>query len=264
MSTSLVFIKLGGSLITFKDQPETVRPDIIEASLMALQKVRSEQPDLRVLLGHGSGSFGHTIANRYNTMKGVLTPLDWLGFAEVARTAKALDDLVFDIGTKLGLPLRVFRPSARVLASNRHISHWDIEPIQAALENGEIPLVYGDVVIDTTLGGTILSTEDLFLHLSENLRPSKMLIAGIEAGVYADYPVNSRVVSTISRDDPLDRLSVGGSHSVDVTGGMLAKVRLLQSACQNNPGMTAHIYCGLDAENTHKIISGQVVGTQIS
>ena len=134
MDNSLVFIKLGGSLITFKDQPETARPDVIEAFLKALLKVRTDQPHLRILLGHGSGSFGHTTAKRYGTINGVSTSADWLGFAQVAKTAKALDDLVLEIGIRLGLPLRVFCPSANVLANNRQIIQWDLEPIHAALK----------------------------------------------------------------------------------------------------------------------------------
>jgi isopentenyl phosphate kinase len=263
MDEALVFIKLGGSLITYKDQPETACPNIIEASLQAIQELRIRHPNLRILLGHGSGSFGHTLAKHYGTMNGVSTPADWLGFAEVAKAAKALNDLVFEIGIKAGLPLTVFRPSALVLTNNREIISWDISPIQSALQQSAIPLVYGDVVVDTVLGGTILSTEDLFLHLSESLKPSKMLIAGIEAGVYADFPKNSLVIPEISRNDPLRGFSLDGAHTPDVTGGMLAKVKLLQAACAKNPGMSAFIYSGVEAENTIKIVSGQHVGTQI-
>lgn len=263
MDEALIFIKLGGSLITYKDQPETARPDIIEASLQAMHKLREQHPNLSILLGHGSGSFGHTLAKQYNTMDGVSTPADWLGFAEVAKAAKALNDLVFEIGIKVGLPLQVFRPSALVLTRNRQIITWDISPIQSALQQSRIPLVYGDVIVDTLLGGTILSTEDLFLHLTESLKPSKMLIAGIEAGVYTDFPVNFLVIPEISHEDPLSGFTLDGARTPDVTGGMLAKVRLLQAACAKNPGMSAFIYSGLSVENTSKIISGQRVGTQI-
>lgn len=263
MDDTLIFIKLGGSLITYKDQPETARPEIIEASLRAILTLRENNPRLHILLGHGSGSFGHTIARRYGTMDGVKTPEDWVGFAEVANAAKALNDLVIEIGQKIGLPLELFRPSTNVLTCNRKIISWNLAPIRAALQEGTIPLVYGDVVIDTVLGGTILSTEELFLHLVDYLKPSKMLIAGIEAGVFADFPKRSLVIPKISRDDSLSGFTLDGAQTPDVTGGMLAKVRLLQSACAINPGMSAFIYSGLDAENANRIVAGQHVGTQI-
>lgn len=55
-----------------------------------------------------------------------------------------------------------------------------------ALANGILPVVYGDVVFDEVRGGTILSTEDLFQHLAHQLHPERVLLAGLEAGVWAD------------------------------------------------------------------------------
>lgn len=251
-------------MITYKNQPETARPDVIKASLTAIQKLRNTYPQLKILLGHGSGSFGHTTAKRFGTMDGVSTPGDWLGFAEVAKSARALNDLVFDIGVNLGLPLKVVRPSSNVLTSKRQINCWDLSIIQTSMINNEIPLIYGDVVVDTQIGGTILSTEELFLHLAGFFKPSKMLIAGIEGGVYADFPINSRIIPTIARNEDLLGLNFSGSQTPDVTGGMLAKVRFLQQACQKNPGMRAYIYNGLDFENTNKIVAGKLVGTKIA
>ena len=48
-------------------------------------------PDLQILLGHGSGSFGHVPASKYNTIQGVHTPEEWQGFSEVWQAAHALE-----------------------------------------------------------------------------------------------------------------------------------------------------------------------------
>ena len=37
-------------------------------------------------------------------------------------------------------------------------------------------MIYGDVVFDRLLGGTILSTEDLFAHLAAHLQPARLLV----------------------------------------------------------------------------------------
>lgn len=263
MNPDLIFIKLGGSLLTYKDQPETARPEMIEASLMELVQLRSSHPQLSVLLGHGSGSFGHSTAKRFGTMNGVSSAADWLGFAEVARSAAALNQLVTSTGMRLGLPLESIRPSSHVVTSNRKITAWDVSPIQDALDQGKVPLIFGDVAIDSGLGGTILSTEDLFVYLTSVFKPSKTLIAGVESGVYQDFPANTRVLPFISRDDPLGHIHLQGAITPDVTGGMLAKVRLLQQACQLNPGMKAVIYDGAVIGNLTKLIEGQSVGTTI-
>ena len=58
----LVFLKLGGSLITDKTQPYTVRPDKLADLAAQINRSLQTQPSLRLILGHGSGSFGHTAA----------------------------------------------------------------------------------------------------------------------------------------------------------------------------------------------------------
>jgi isopentenyl phosphate kinase len=45
------------------------------------------------------------------------------------------------------------------------------------------------------LGGTILSTEDLFTYLAGLLHPEQILLAGNEPGVWADFPKNSRLLT---------------------------------------------------------------------
>lgn len=53
---------------------------------------------------------------------------------------------------------------------------WDTqyEGIKLAIEHDLVPVVYGDVVFDLELGGTILSTEDLFQSLVQPLCPQQM------------------------------------------------------------------------------------------
>ena len=45
----------------------------------------------RVILGHGSGSFGHVAAAKHGTIKGVSGPSQWLGFCEVSDAASRLN-----------------------------------------------------------------------------------------------------------------------------------------------------------------------------
>ncbi len=55
----LVFLKLGGSLITDKNQRYTARLDRLSHLADEIRTALTDLPDLRLVLGHGSGSFGH-------------------------------------------------------------------------------------------------------------------------------------------------------------------------------------------------------------
>ncbi len=190
----LYFIKLGGSLITNKNKPHTARTRVIARLAAEMAEARRVDPDLQMVVGHGSGSFGHVAGNKYHTRQGVHTPAEWLGFSEVWQAARALNQIVAEALYKAGLPVIAFPPSAALLAQNGQVTRWDIQPIRAALSAGLVPLVNGDVAFDTLLGGTILSTEDLFVYLARLLRPQRILLAGLEKGVWADYPVCSQLI----------------------------------------------------------------------
>ena len=176
--SDLVFLKLGGSLITDKTQPRQALPDVLKRLAGEIASGLSARPELRLLLGHGSGSFGHIPARQYRTRQGVFDAEGWRGFAEVWKEAAALNYLVMDALHAAGLPAVALPASAAVEADNGQAVQWNLEPLQSALQNGLLPVVYGDVVFDRTLGGTILSTEDLFVYLARQLQPGAILLAG--------------------------------------------------------------------------------------
>lgn len=88
----LAFLKLGGSLITDKTRPYLARLDKLEALMAEIESARSKSRDLRLLLGHGSGSFGHFAVKDH--LLGVPSPFVanadreavaayWRGYSEV-------------------------------------------------------------------------------------------------------------------------------------------------------------------------------------
>ena len=83
MNNRLVFLKLGGSLITDKSQAETALLDLIFILLSDLKRYLDQNNEVRVVLGHGSGSFGHHAAAKYGTRNGVSTLEEWRGQEEV-------------------------------------------------------------------------------------------------------------------------------------------------------------------------------------
>ena len=88
MPEPLLFLKLGGSLITNKNEAETALIERLEMLLAELRQFTLENPNTRVLLGHGSGSFGHHAAAKHQTRAGVEGKNGWLGFVEVWRSAQ--------------------------------------------------------------------------------------------------------------------------------------------------------------------------------
>ncbi len=258
----LAFLKLGGSLITDKNTPQTALPAVLARLAAEIRSALQDNPELRLVIGHGSGSFGHIAARKHATRGGVASPAAWLGFAEVWQAARALDQLVIDALAYAGLPVLAFPPSAGIITRSGQVVSWDLAPLQAALAAGLVPVVYGDVIFDQAIGGTILSTEELFLHLAPRLMPDRILLAGIEPGVWQDFPACTRLVETIT---PASYAAVahllGGSAAVDVTGGMLSKVRSMLDLLPMLPNLHTSIFSGLQPGAVHAALLGRPSGT---
>ncbi len=260
----LYFLKLGGSLITDKNRAHTHRPEALAGLAEQIAAALRGRPELGLVLGHGSGSFGHVAGKKYATRQGVSGPAQWRGFVEVWKEARALNQIVLEALLAAGLPVVAFPPSACAASQAGRITSWNLAPIEAALDAGLVPLVNGDVAFDRRLGGTILSTEDVFFYLAPRLNPQRILLAGIEAGVWEDYPQNTRLIPTITPASlAQSAMALRGSAAVDVTGGMLNKVESMLALVQEIPGLEVLIFSGVQEGNLFNALGGGSPGTLI-
>lgn len=259
----LVFVKFGGSLITDKRVEGSFREEVVLRLGHEIYAAMSENSGLQILIGHGSGSFGHFAARQYGTMQGVHTPDQWRGFAHVATTAAELNHLTAKALQAAGLPIWRIQPSASALSRDGVIVNLAIEPIREALKRGIIPLVYGDVSLDEVRGGTIISTEAIFFYLARQLLVSQIILLGEVEGVYDQ---NRQVIPEITPDN-LHAIeeALGGSAGTDVTGGMETKVRDMVALTQVVPGLTIRIMNGTKPDWLKQTVLGiSQPGTRIS
>ncbi len=271
--TELIFLKLGGSLITDKTKPYSPRFDSLKRLAEEIHTVLHRQPQMRLVVGHGSGSFGHQAAaeawapHPYPPPEGSSSdgpaPF-WRGFEEVWFRASQLNRYVVEALHETGTAVVSFPASASACAEAGQIKEWDTGPIETALDQGLVPLIFGDIVFDTAKGGTILSTEMLMFRLAQRLKPRTILLAGLEAAVWADFPARQQKVGKITPGS-FDSVSgrIGGSHGTDVTGGMRSKVEEMLGLVQRIPETTVQIFSGEEPGNVQRALEGEQIGTII-
>jgi isopentenyl phosphate kinase len=274
----LVFLKLGGSLITDKTKPYTPLLDMMDDLAQQITTTLQTQPNLRLVLGHGAGSFGHVAASEYRTRDGYpeASPLIhrerdateenyWKGFAEVWYQASSLNRYVMGSLHQAGLRTIALPPSSSVISSDGQVAVWETTPVRMALAAGIVPVIFGDVVFDEIRGGTILSTENLFSYLVKALHPDRVLLAGLEDGVWEDFPARTHKIDRITPQSFEDiKHGVGKSTAADVTGGMEAKVREMLDLVRENPGLKIQIFSGTNPGNITRALKGDLLGTEIS
>jgi len=237
----LIFVKLGGSLLTDKTRPEGLRAEVLARLAAEVASALRQRPDLRLVLGHGSGSFGHMVASRYRTRDGVRTREEWRGYAETAHSAAALNYLVIEALWEAGVPALRVQPSASAHCRDGALLALDERPIAAGLAHGLVPVVHGDVALDDVRGGTIISTEQILAWLAPRLNPQRVVLVGEVSGVFTADPTRdpaARLIPEI-RPEMLPELTriLGGSRGVDVTGGMVTKVQEMLALLETTPAL---------------------------
>jgi isopentenyl phosphate kinase len=261
----LVFLKVGGSVITDKNREATAREGVIRRAGQEISRALEARPDLSLVLGHGSGSFGHFVANRYGLRDGIRegpqSKDNWRGYAETAAAAARLNRLVTDVFLAEGLPIFTLQPSASALCQRGGLTFVETRPAAAALSHGLIPLVYGDVAFDEFWGCTIISTEQIFACLARELRPSRIILTTIVEGVYDSDPLQNPKAHLFPEIGPDNIAQVeqtlSGSHGVDVTGGMLTKVREMYALVRSQPSLSVHLISGQREGLIERALLGQ-------
>ena len=246
---SLIYLKLGGSLITDKRNPETPRSHVLKHLSQEIAQARIDRPLLRLVLGHGSGSFGHVSARRYGTRDGVRSADEWFGFAATADAAARLTRIVAAHLLQAGLPVWSVQPSVALRCEDGDVISGPAETVRLALERGLLPLIHGDVALDSSRGGTIASTEEIFEYMAAQLPPVRIVLAGEVDGVYTSDPLLDPAAALLEEITPRAFKSLqatfGASHATDVTGGMAAKVEQALRMVRAQAGLQVVICGGL-------------------
>lgn len=232
----LIFVKLGGSVITNKTKPMLARLDVIKRLAEEINEAMIENPKLRIVLGHGSGSFGHSIASKLGFKNGNTDP----GIAaQIHKAAAKLHEIILkELASAISC-----KPS--------------VESVKAALDKGKIPVVYGDIVNNGNEGFEILSTEQMFkLLIDGGLKPENNIMVGEVDGFYKDMQNPQDIFEYVDISNAENvKSSLIHPRGEDVTGGMLHKLETALEFAEQ--GINTLIINGLKTDRLKKTLLGQ-------
>ena len=258
----MIVLKLGGSVLTDKEKPMTADRSAIErlAEEISLSGIRE------LVLVHGGGSFGHPVAERFNIAEGFKEEPQILGFSKTHRAMVELNRIIVDALIGRGIPALPLAPSSFITTNNRRIETLDLRILRGLLERGFTPVLYGDAVLDTKKGFSILSGDQLSARLSLELGASRLIFGVDIDGVYTSDPkVNpdARLLESLSLREAEDMSGIGRATTTDVTGGMLGKIREALPVVE--AGIPVLILNAGKPHNIFKALRGEgVIGTLLS
>ena len=263
--TNLIYLKLGGSLITNKNEQCTPILPTIRRLALEISRFYNRNPSTSILIGHGAGSYGHIQAMRHNILQSAHNPIKWPGVLEVANAISQLNRIVNEELLNVGLTTSVHHPSATAICHNGNIRALDIDDIKHSFDSNIIPVTHGDICFDDVRGASIVSTELIFAYLSQSLTPTNIYIAGVEEGVYTTFPTGEVIPFISHSSDKTIFAGITNSKSPDVTGGMRSKVDNMLELTYQKPEIKIHIFSALQPNSLTETLNGvSTNGTIIS
>ena len=262
-TTPIVLVKVGGSLITDKNKPFSIRKTALATICTEIKE--SLKTGKQLIVGHCAGSFGHIPAKKYQTHRGIINEASYRGIAEVADVAAQLNRIVVAELLAQGINAVSVSPLSIMVSRDHRLLSICTDSIEELLRQGLLPVVYGDQILDTKVGCTVFSTEKvlgyLALHLQKKgYRIERVIHCGQTTGVYDENGQTIRLIN--SKNYSSYQKALGGSGGVDVTGGMAHKVEeTLSLAKQGIPGL---IIDGIENGSLSEAVAGtRVMGTVV-
>ena len=265
MQKNLTLIKLGGSIITDKEIPMSLRKSVLTRLVGEIASAKQEKPEQLLIVGHGQGSFAHVPASKYQTMAGFINEESVLGMAIVQDSAATLNRLVVHEFLKHELPAVSFYASNTIVTKKRKKRFFCADVINEYLRKDLLPVTCGDVLVDSEQGCTIWSTEEILAFLADyflaqNMRVNKIIHVTKVAGFLDKH---GQVVPEITAQNwSKVKKDLRHTRGFDVTGGMGLKIE--ESLNLAKKGIQSVIISGLLKENLYWALTDQdCVGTII-
>ena len=263
----MIILKIGGSILTNKDSIES------EVDAASLKRIASEikrsfdNSSKELIIVHGAGSFGHPPAKKHKIGEAFdesQYPEKRLGFCEIQNEVKRLNMFVCEAFIKQGLPTIAIPASSFITANDKRITKGNLDLFKRYLGKGFIPVIYGDVVLDDELEFCVISGDQIIQYLSVNLTPDRVILGTDVDGVYNKNPKTHEDALFFDKFTSLEDLdTLEGTTNVDVTGGMVGKIKELLYLA--DLGIESKIINAEVEDNIFKVLENkEVKGTVIS
>ncbi|MBN2151586.1 MAG: isopentenyl phosphate kinase family protein [Candidatus Lokiarchaeota archaeon] len=268
---NITIIKLGGSCFSDKKVPRSLHVDVIDGVCKQL-----EGAGFPLIVVHGGGSYGHPVAKRYGIHLGWQEGFgdQSAGFCETHEAMVELNHAIVGQCLKHGIPAFAVQTSAVFLLEGGAVSSARLDAVDALLDQGLVPVLYGDAVVDTSRGFGIMSGDAIIVELANRLKHRVDRIVylmdvdglfdkdprqGPGARLIPDVVIEGGELFVPGEAGParLEDVVQQGGASIDVTGGIIGKLRAL--AHLEDKEVAINLICGRNRSSLAGLISGAPV-----
>ena len=267
MPKELTVIKLGGALLTDKDQTGSLRRDVLANIAEEIRACLDAGLIQRLILVHGVGSFGHPPVIEHRLHHGFQSESQLLALTYTQHAVMALRSQIIEAMHQAGVPVAMILPSSNMTASGFRLKRSFLDAVEGFLRIGMVPLLGGDVLVDDEVGFSVCGGDQISLHLAQYFGASRLLFATNVDGVFDRDPKlhdDARRIPRLSLND-LDAVALDAHQRVDASGAMAGKLGTINQAREMmTQGVEVYLFSMLDPGNLQALLAGHLgIGTEI-
>ncbi|WP_371802832.1 isopentenyl phosphate kinase [Candidatus Lokiarchaeum ossiferum] len=234
----ITIIKIGGSVITDKNIPFSLKEDVLDDLIDQIQKA-----DQKCIIVHGAGSFAHPLAKKYRIVSGRNNEIEdqIIGLIKTHNGVAKLNSIILNKFLEKKIPAMPIQPSA-VFYQKRFPSGNLITVLIKLLDLKITPILYGDIIFGQENDFSIISGDKIIEEICKQFvdlkKPPKYRIRKVifcfdEDGLYIeDADKKKKLLSNIEHKkiDSIKFFNLG--LKIDVTGGILGKLEETKKICK--------------------------------
>ncbi|MBU0532093.1 isopentenyl phosphate kinase family protein [Candidatus Micrarchaeota archaeon] len=214
-------LKLGGSAITDKKAYKKARLGQIKKLAKVIAEIwKKGERDLVIV--HGAGSFGHAVVLKHDINGGINSDKQRVGYADTHAACSELSLFVVKALIGEGVPAISIPPAVIIKQKNKRICEFREGILNDYLSADYLPVLYGDMVPDNELRGSVCSGDQIMAWLGKN---AEFLVFVTNVGGVMDDKGN--LIPEITKNN-FEEVSKHLKESPnDVTGAMKGKIKEL-------------------------------------
>ncbi|TFG11938.1 MAG: isopentenyl phosphate kinase family protein [Promethearchaeota archaeon] len=228
----LYILKLGGSLLTDKQKPESIRYEILTRITQEIINTKE-----KLILIHGGGSFGHPLAKKYKIFDGLDRKVvdQTLGLSRTHYAMNKFNSLIIKSFLDNNFPVLPIQTSSSFIQDSRQTFSQAINIIEATLDLDIMPILYGDILLSMDGSFSIISGDQIIFLLCrdlKNYKVSKVIFAMDVDGIYIKGKKNEKdhkLAEIIHKKELNDLELVKMDRKIDVTGGIEGKIKAIET-----------------------------------
>lgn len=251
-TNALAIVKLGGSILSDKQVPFSIRVEIMHRIANELSFYKGP-----LIIIHGGGSFGHPMASAFD-YSAEHAFLNSYGIANIHYAMRIFNNAIIKVLLDNGINAISIEPLSYLYTHDGSAKKIFLDSLRKSLDHGLVPVTFGDIVIDEKRGGFIISGDDLIVILAKALDAAKIILCTDVDGVFVKEEDKLKLIQEINQNNidyvlsQIRKLTTFRQMKIDVTGGMAHKIEELWKLAKQ--GIPSFIINGLIPNRLKKIL----------